>query len=143
MRGVMRGAGSLIGVAVFFGWRAAPATGTSTSSPSVLRSVRASSCASLRNIAKRYGDNAPVIQGINLDIADGEFTVFVGPSGCGKSTLLRMIAGLEEISGGQLHIGGQLANSVPPAERGLAMVFQSYALYPHMTVYEKIGRAHV
>ena len=93
----------------------------------------------LRNIAKRYGDNAPVIQGIDLDIADGEFTVFVGPSGCGKSTLLRMIAGLEEISGGQLHIGGQYANNVPPAQRGLAMVFQSYALYPHMTVYENMA----
>ncbi|MGW8391060.1 ABC transporter ATP-binding protein [Pseudoduganella sp. HUAS MS19] len=94
---------------------------------------------SLRKIAKRYGDNSPVIQGINLDIADGEFTVFVGPSGCGKSTLLRMIAGLEEISGGELHIGGKLANSVPPAQRGLAMVFQSYALYPHMTVYENMA----
>jgi len=94
---------------------------------------------SLRNIAKRYGDNAPVIHGIDLDIADGEFTVFVGPSGCGKSTLLRMIAGLEDISGGELHIGGKLANSVPPAQRGLAMVFQSYALYPHMTVYENMA----
>jgi multiple sugar transport system ATP-binding protein len=94
---------------------------------------------SLRNIAKRYGDNAPVIQGIDLDIADGEFTVFVGPSGCGKSTLLRMIAGLEEISSGELHIGGQLANNVPPAQRGLAMVFQSYALYPHMTVFENMA----
>jgi multiple sugar transport system ATP-binding protein len=94
---------------------------------------------SLRNIAKRYGDNAPVIQGIDLDIGDGEFTVFVGPSGCGKSTLLRMIAGLEEISGGELHIGGRLANSVPPAQRGLAMVFQSYALYPHMTVFENMA----
>ena len=94
---------------------------------------------SLRNIAKRYGDNAPVIQGIDLEIADGEFTVFVGPSGCGKSTLLRMIAGLEGISGGELHIGGQLANHVPPAQRGLAMVFQSYALYPHMTVFENMA----
>jgi multiple sugar transport system ATP-binding protein len=94
---------------------------------------------SLRNIAKRYGDHAPVIQGIDLDIADGEFTVFVGPSGCGKSTLLRMIAGLEEISGGELHIGGRLANQVPPAQRGLAMVFQSYALYPHMTVFENMA----
>jgi len=94
---------------------------------------------SLRNIAKRYGDNAPVIEGIDLDIAEGEFTVFVGPSGCGKSTLLRMIAGLEEISGGELHIGGRLANSIAPAQRGLAMVFQSYALYPHMTVYENMA----
>jgi len=94
---------------------------------------------SLRSVVKRYGDNAPVIQGIDLDIADGEFTVFVGPSGCGKSTLLRMIAGLEDITGGELHIGGKLANSVPPAQRGLAMVFQSYALYPHMTVFENMA----
>jgi multiple sugar transport system ATP-binding protein len=94
---------------------------------------------SLRNIIKRYGEHAPVIQGIDLEIADGEFTVFVGPSGCGKSTLLRMIAGLEEISGGELHIGGRLANQVPPAQRGLAMVFQSYALYPHMTVFENMA----
>ncbi|MYN01649.1 sn-glycerol-3-phosphate ABC transporter ATP-binding protein UgpC [Pseudoduganella sp. DS3] len=94
---------------------------------------------SLRGIAKRYGDNQPVIRGIDLDIADGEFTVFVGPSGCGKSTLLRMIAGLEDISEGELHIGGKLANQVPPAQRGLAMVFQSYALYPHMTVFENMA----
>ena len=94
---------------------------------------------SLRNIVKRYGDHDPVIRGIDLDIADGEFTVFVGPSGCGKSTLLRMIAGLEEISGGELHIGGRLANQVPPAQRGLAIVFQSYALYPHMSVYENMA----
>ncbi|MCE3261738.1 MAG: transporter [Pseudoduganella sp.] len=94
---------------------------------------------SLRGIAKRYGDNPPVIRGIDLDIDDGEFTVFVGPSGCGKSTLLRMIAGLEEISDGALHIGGKLANHVPPAQRGLAMVFQSYALYPHMTVFENMA----
>lgn len=94
---------------------------------------------SLRGIAKRYGDNQPVIRGIDLDIADGEFTVFVGPSGCGKSTLLRMIAGLEEITEGELHIGGKLANQVPPAQRSLAMVFQSYALYPHMTVFENMA----
>ncbi|WP_342120348.1 ABC transporter ATP-binding protein [Pseudoduganella sp. OTU4001] len=94
---------------------------------------------SLRGIAKRYGENPPVIRGIDLDIADGEFTVFVGPSGCGKSTLLRMIAGLEEITDGELHIGGKLANQVPPAQRGLAMVFQSYALYPHMSVFENMA----
>src|SRR5471030_1783541 len=79
--------------------------------------------------------------GVDIDIADGEFMVFVGPSGCGKSTLLRMIAGLEDISGGTLHIGGALANDIAPAERGLAMVFQSYALYPHMTVFENMAFA--
>ena len=95
----------------------------------------------LKNIVKLYDDKHPVIHGIDLDIRDGEFVVFVGPSGCGKSTLLRMIAGLEDITDGELHIGGQLANDVAPAERGLAMVFQSYALYPHMTVYENMAFA--
>ncbi|MYM24729.1 sn-glycerol-3-phosphate ABC transporter ATP-binding protein UgpC [Duganella sp. FT135W] len=95
---------------------------------------------SLRNIVKHY-DKTPVIHGIDLDIADGEFMVFVGPSGCGKSTLLRMIAGLESISDGALHIGGMLANDIAPAQRKLAMVFQSYALYPHMTVYENMAFA--
>jgi len=95
----------------------------------------------LNNIVKLYDDKHPVIHGIDLDIRDGEFVVFVGPSGCGKSTLLRMIAGLEDISGGELHIGGKLANDIAPAERGLAMVFQSYALYPHMTVFENMAFA--
>ena len=95
---------------------------------------------SLSNIVKHY-DKTPVIHGIDLDIADGEFMVFVGPSGCGKSTLLRMIAGLESISDGTLHIGGTLANDIAPAQRKLAMVFQSYALYPHMTVYENMAFA--
>ena len=94
----------------------------------------------LNNIVKRYGEHA-VIHGIDLEIRDGEFIVFVGPSGCGKSTLLRMIAGLEDISGGELHIAGRLANDIAPAERGLAMVFQSYALYPHMTVYDNMAFA--
>ena len=94
----------------------------------------------LNNIVKRYDQNT-IIHGIDLEIRDGEFIVFVGPSGCGKSTLLRMIAGLEDISGGELHIGGKLANDIAPAERGLAMVFQSYALYPHMTVYENMAFA--
>ena len=94
----------------------------------------------LNNIVKRYGEHT-VIHGIDLEIHDGEFIVFVGPSGCGKSTLLRMIAGLEEISGGELQIGGRLANDIAPSERGLAMVFQSYALYPHMTVYENMAFA--
>jgi len=95
----------------------------------------------LKNIVKRYDDKHQVIHGIDLDIADGEFMVFVGPSGCGKSTLLRMIAGLEQISEGELHIDGKRANDVPPAQRELAMVFQSYALYPHMTVYENMAFA--
>ncbi|MDB5907849.1 MAG: malK [Massilia sp.] len=95
----------------------------------------------LKNIVKLYDNKQPVIHGIDLDIRDGEFVVFVGPSGCGKSTLLRMIAGLEEISGGELHIGGRLANRIPPAQRGLAMVFQSYALYPHMSVFENMAFA--
>ena len=95
----------------------------------------------LKNIVKLYDDKHPVIHGIDLAIGDGEFVVFVGPSGCGKSTLLRMIAGLEDITDGELHIGGQLANDIAPAERGLAMVFQSYALYPHMTVYENMAFA--
>ncbi|HXH02926.1 MAG TPA: sn-glycerol-3-phosphate ABC transporter ATP-binding protein UgpC [Candidatus Competibacteraceae bacterium] len=92
----------------------------------------------LRNIRKTYGE-LEVIKGIDLDIDDREFVVFVGPSGCGKSTLLRMIAGLEGISGGDLLIDGQRVNDLPPAERGIAMVFQSYALYPHMTVRENMG----
>jgi len=96
---------------------------------------------SLRNVVKRYDDKHQVIHGIDLDIRDGEFVVFVGPSGCGKSTLLRMIAGLEQISGGELHIGGRMANDVPPAKRELAMVFQSYALYPHMSVFENMAFA--
>jgi multiple sugar transport system ATP-binding protein len=95
----------------------------------------------LRNIHKRYDNDVEVIRGIDLDIADGEFSVFVGPSGCGKSTLLRMIAGLEDITDGDIHIGGDCINDVPPAQRGVAMVFQSYALYPHMTVAENMGFA--
>ncbi len=95
---------------------------------------------SLRGIRKIYG-TTEIIKGVDLDIADREFTVFVGPSGCGKSTLLRMIAGLEEITGGDLMIDGRRVNDVGPADRGLAMVFQSYALYPHMTVRENMGFA--
>ncbi|MDR3426597.1 MULTISPECIES: ABC transporter ATP-binding protein [Silvimonas] len=94
---------------------------------------------SLRNITKTYGDNAPVIDGLDLEVKKGEFVVFVGPSGCGKSTLLRMIAGLEEISGGDLYIEGERANDLHPSDRGIAMVFQSYALYPHMTVEQNMG----
>ena len=92
----------------------------------------------LSKIVKRFG-KTEVIHGIDLEVADGEFVVFVGPSGCGKSTLLRIIAGLEEVSEGEVHIGGQPMNGVDPAKRGVAMVFQSYALYPHMSVAENMG----
>jgi multiple sugar transport system ATP-binding protein len=92
----------------------------------------------LRGINKRYEDNE-VLRNVNLDIGDGEFVVFVGPSGCGKSTLMRMIAGLEDISGGDLVIDGNRMNEIPPAKRGIAMVFQSYALYPHMTLYDNMA----
>ena len=92
----------------------------------------------LRQIKKAYGD-VQVIHGVDLTIDPGEFTVFVGPSGCGKSTLLRMIAGLEPITGGDLVIDGQRMNEVPAAKRGIAMVFQSYALYPHMSVYKNLA----
>jgi multiple sugar transport system ATP-binding protein len=92
----------------------------------------------LHQVVKRYGP-VEIIHGVDLDIADGEFVVFVGPSGCGKSTLLRMIAGLEEISSGDLLIDGERCNHVPSARRNLAMVFQSYALYPHMTVYQNLA----
>lgn len=92
----------------------------------------------LRSIYKNYGDVA-VIKGVNLDIAHGEFVVFVGPSGCGKSTLLRMIAGLEDITAGEVKIGDRIVNDVEPRDRSVAMVFQSYALYPHMSVYDNVG----
>ena len=92
----------------------------------------------LRNVAKSYG-STNVISGLDLDIKDSEFVVFVGPSGCGKSTLLRMIAGLEDISGGTISIGDTVVNDVAPAKRGVAMVFQTYALYPHMTVYKNMA----
>jgi multiple sugar transport system ATP-binding protein/alpha-glucoside transport system ATP-binding protein len=92
----------------------------------------------LRDVRKRYGD-VQVMHGVDLDIEDGEFVVFVGPSGCGKSTLLRMIAGLEEISDGTVAIGDQVVNEVAASKRGVAMVFQSYALYPHMTVYKNMA----
>ncbi|WP_337270508.1 ABC transporter ATP-binding protein [Oryzifoliimicrobium ureilyticus] len=93
---------------------------------------------SLHKVVKRYGE-LEVVHGIDLEIEPGEFTVFVGPSGCGKSTLLRMIAGLEPISGGSLFLDGERMNDVPAARRGIAMVFQSYALYPHMTVYKNLA----
>ncbi len=92
----------------------------------------------LQDVGKTYGGTVDVLRGIDLDIKQGELIVFVGPSGCGKSTLLRMIAGLEQITEGTLEIGGMLVNDIPPAQRGIAMVFQSYALYPHMTVRENM-----
>jgi len=97
---------------------------------------------SFRNVIKRYGKGPsanPVIHGISAEIADGEFVVIVGPSGCGKSTLLRMVAGLEEISAGDIAIGGKVVNDVEPADRDIAMVFQNYALYPHMSVRENMA----
>jgi multiple sugar transport system ATP-binding protein len=94
---------------------------------------------SLRQVSKRYGDHSPVLREVNLEIGEHDFCVFLGPSGCGKSTLLRMIAGLEELSAGELLIDGRRMNETPSAERGVAMVFQSYALFPHMTVFENIG----
>jgi multiple sugar transport system ATP-binding protein len=94
---------------------------------------------SVRQVEKTYGKTTKVIHGISVDINDGEFCVLVGPSGCGKSTLLRMIAGLEEISGGEILIGDRVVNDVAPKERDIAMVFQNYALYPHMTVRENMA----
>jgi multiple sugar transport system ATP-binding protein len=92
----------------------------------------------LRNIVKTF-DRTPAVAGIDLDISDREFVVLVGPSGCGKTTTLRMIAGLEEATSGEIYIGDQLVNDVPPKDRDIAMVFQNYALYPHMTVYENMS----
>ncbi len=93
----------------------------------------------LKNIKKIYGKDTLAVDNFNLEIADKEFVVFVGPSGCGKSTTLRMVAGLEEISDGELYIGEKLVNDVPPKDRDIAMVFQNYALYPHMSVYENMA----
>src|ERR671920_2015490 len=94
---------------------------------------------SLRNIVKEYEGGVQAVKGIDLDIADHEFVVLVGPSGCGKSTTLRMIAGLEDITDGDIMIGGDVVNDVPPKDRDIAMVFQNYALYPHMNVYENMS----
>ena len=93
----------------------------------------------LTKIMKKYPNGFVAVKDFNLDIADKEFIIFVGPSGCGKTTTLRMIAGLEDISGGELYIGDELMNDVPPKERDIAMVFQNYALYPHMTVYDNMA----
>ena len=92
----------------------------------------------LKDVKKRYGDTQ-VVHGIDIAIDKGEFVVIVGPSGCGKSTLLRMVAGLEEISEGQVLIGGKVVNAVEPKDRDIAMVFQNYALYPHMSVFDNLA----
>src|SRR5688572_33109612 len=97
----------------------------------------------LRDLTKVYPDGTLAVDRVSLDVDQGEFLVLVGPSGCGKSTLLRMIAGLEEITSGELRIGGKPMNKVPAEDRGIAMVFQSYALYPHMSVAENIDRKSV
>jgi multiple sugar transport system ATP-binding protein len=99
------------------------------------------SAVSFSGVSKRYKDGPKAVDNLDLDIADGEFMVFVGPSGCGKSTALRMLAGLEEITEGELRIGDKVVNDLPPGDRDIAMVFQNYALYPHMTVRENIGFA--
>lgn len=93
----------------------------------------------MKNIVKRYGDGFPAVNDVSIEVADGEFVILVGPSGCGKSTLLRMIVGLEDITSGDMYIGDRRVNDLAPRERNLAMVFQNYALYPHLTVYENIA----
>src|SRR5579859_456028 len=94
---------------------------------------------SCRKVVKNYDGGVQAVKGIDLEIADQEFVVLVGPSGCGKSTTLRMIAGLEEISDGEIWIGGDVVNDVPPRDRDIAMVFQNYALYPHMSVFDNMA----
>src|SRR6187551_1549231 len=93
----------------------------------------------MKNIVKKYGDGFPAVNDISIDVKDGEFMILVGPSGCGKSTLLRMIVGLEDITSGEMLIGDKLVNDLAPRDRNLAMVFQNYALYPHLSVYENIA----
>src|SRR3989337_2688292 len=93
----------------------------------------------MKNIVKKYGDGFPAVNDVSIDVQDGEFMILVGPSGCGKSTLLRMIVGLEDITTGDMTIGDRRVNDLAPRERNLAMVFQNYALYPHLTVYENIA----
>src|SRR5881398_419326 len=93
----------------------------------------------LRNLVKKFSEEVVAVNNVNLDIEDKEFVVLVGPSGCGKTTTLRMVAGLEDISAGEIYIGERLVNDVPPKDRNIAMVFQNYALYPHMTVYKNMA----
>ena len=93
----------------------------------------------LHNLVKKFSEEVVAVNSVNLDIQDKEFVVLVGPSGCGKTTTLRMVAGLEDISAGEIYIGDRLVNDVPPKDRNIAMVFQNYALYPHMTVYKNMA----
>src|SRR4249920_1129769 len=93
----------------------------------------------MKNIVKKYGDGFAAVNDVSIDVQDGEFMILVGPSGCGKSTLLRMIVGLEDITSGEMMIGDKLVNDLAPRDRNLAMVFQNYALYPHLSVYENIA----
>ena len=93
----------------------------------------------LEKLTKVYADGTRAVHELDLDIADGEFVVFVGPSGCGKTSALRMIAGLEEITDGVVLVGGEVVNDLPPKARDMAMIFQNYALYPHMNVYDNMG----
>src|SRR6201994_306144 len=93
----------------------------------------------LRNVRKTYPGGFEAIKGVDFEVGDGQFCVLVGPSGCGKSTLLRMVAGLETITSGEIDIGGRVVNQIEPAERDIAMVFQNYALYPHMSVYNNMA----
>src|ERR687897_796404 len=95
----------------------------------------------LDNVTKKYPDGFEAVKDLSLEIADGEFVILVGPSGCGKSTALRMVAGLEDITGGELRIGGEVVNQKAPKDRDIAMVFQNYALYPHMSVRDNMGFA--
>jgi multiple sugar transport system ATP-binding protein len=113
-------------------------TGTLSAQPPAQKRIGNMAQVALRKIVKMF-DRTPAVQGIDLDIADREFVVLVGPSGCGKTTTLRMIAGLEEATSGEIYIGDQLVNDVPPKDRDIAMVFQNYALYPHMTVFENMS----
>src|SRR3954447_5340833 len=94
---------------------------------------------SLSRISKRFGDGPPAVDDVSLEVADGEFLTLLGPSGCGKSTLLRILAGLEQPDAGEIRLDGRLVNGLDPARRNVAMVFQSYALYPHMTVADNLG----
>ncbi|MGA0582745.1 MAG: ATP-binding cassette domain-containing protein, partial [Castellaniella sp.] len=94
---------------------------------------------SFRNVSKIYPGNVAVIHGLDMEVRDGEFVVIVGPSGCGKSTLMRMVAGLETVTGGEIAIGDRVVNDLEPAERDIAMVFQNYALYPHMSVFDNMA----
>ena len=93
----------------------------------------------LVHLSKLYGNDVTAVRDLNLDVAEGEFMVLVGPSGCGKTTALRMIAGLEEITSGEIRIGGKVVNDLAPRDRDIAMVFQNYALYPHKSVYENLA----